>query len=129
MSWPEENKAPAADPRVVAALAGSDADAERLLALKTRRAVYKAALATKDDQAQGRRNLFTALVVGGVLAMMILPAIWSGLQEIISGAAVTDLPVMLSALGVMLFAAVAAVLFLLSDEQRHSGPGVRHGRR
>lgn len=117
------------DPKVIAALSGEDADADRKLALRTRRAVYNAARASRTDRLEDQRNLFIALVVGCVLVMMLMPAIWSGLQEMISGATFTDLPVMLGALGMMLFAAIMAVLFLLGDNRRHSENDTRHARR
>ena len=120
--------AQAPDPGLVAALTGAAGDADRALAMRTRRSVYNAAKNSRAERAEGKRNLLIALVTAVVLAMMLLPAIWSGVEEMVSGAALTDLPVMLAAFGIMLFAAMTAALFLLGDDRRASH-GARHTRR
>lgn len=117
------------DSEVLAALAsGSSAETERAVSLRTRRAVFNAAHDMRADRAQGHRNLFIALVTTGVLTLLLVPAIWSGLHEILSGATLVDLPVMLAALCMMLLAGVGASLFLLRDDRRVS-QSMRHHRR
>ena len=116
------------DPGVLAALSGNDAASERALALRTRRAVFNAARDRRADQAQSHRNLSVALLIAVAVVMMLMPAIWSGVEDLNSGAALSDLPVMLAALGMTLAAAIAAVLFLLGDDRR-SSQHARHTRR
>ena len=106
------------DPRVVAALSGSDAVADRALALRTRRAVYNAVMDRRTDREQERRNLFIALLITGALTLALAPALWAGIDDMLGGENLLDLPGMLIALGMTLLAAVAAVLFLLGGDRR-----------
>ncbi len=106
------------DPRVIAALSGSDAVAERALALRTRRAVYNAAVDRRTGREQDRRNLFIALLITGALTLALAPALWAGIDDILGGETLLDLPGMLVALGATLLAAVAAVLVLLGNDPR-----------
>ncbi len=107
-----------ADPRVVAALTGNDAGAERAVSLRTRRAVYNAVMEERSGRKDGRRNLFIALLITGTLTLLLAPALWSGIDDMLGGETLLDLPGMLVALGMTLFAAVAAVLFLLGDDRK-----------
>ena len=106
------------DPRVVAALSGSDAVADRALALRTRRAVYNAVMDQRTHREQERRNLFIALLITGALTLALAPALWAGIDDMLGGDNLLDLPGMLIALGMTLLAAVAAVLFLLGGDRR-----------
>ncbi len=119
---------PKADPQLVAALTGNDASADRALALRTRRAVYNALSEQRTDRQQGRRNLSVALLITGALCLALAPALWSGIDDMLGGETLLDLPGMLVALGMTLFAAVAAVLFLLGDDRRSSGAARTHRR-
>ncbi len=116
------------DPRVVDALTGRDADAERAVALRTRRAVYHAVMDQRNERDQGRRHLLFALLLTGVLTLALAPALWVGIDDLLGGETLLDLPGMLVALGMTLFAAVAAVLFLLGGE-RQAPHAARSGRR
>ena len=80
-------------------------------------------------RAIGRRNLFIALLTSGAVTLMLLPAIWSGLNEMLSGATFIDMPVMLAALGMMLFSGVGAALFLLRDDRHLLRKAAGHSRR
>jgi len=103
------------DSSLLAALTGSDAVADRAMALKTRRAVYNALAARRTGREQGRRHLFIALLITGALTLALAPALWAGMDDMLAGETLLDLPGMLVALGVTLFAAVAAVLFLVGS--------------
>ncbi len=116
------------DPRVVDALTGRDAGAERAVALRTRRAVYHAVMDHRSERDQGRRNLLFALLLTGALTLALAPALWAGIDDLLGGETLLDLPGMLVALGMTLFAAVAAVLFLLGGERR-APQTARSGRR
>jgi hypothetical protein len=101
---------------------------DRAVGLKTRRAVFNASREMHAGRAVGRRNLFIALLTSGAVTLLLVPAIWSGLNEMLGGATLVDTPVMLAALGMMLFSGVGAALFLLRDDQRVSR-SARHPRR
>ncbi len=109
---------PRPDPRLIDALTGRDAGAERAVALKTRRAVYHAVMDQRSERNQGRRNLLFALLLTGALTLALAPALWAGIDDLLGGETLLDLPGMLVALGMTLFAAVAAVLFLVGGERR-----------
>ena len=109
------------DPNLVAALSGSNASADRALALRTRRAIYNALVDRRANREQGRRHLFIALLLTGGLTLALAPALWAGIDDMLAGETLFDLPGMLAALGMTLFAAVAAVLFLLSDDRPPAG--------
>lgn len=100
---------------------------DRAVGLRTRRAVFNASRELQAGRAIGRRNLFIALLTAGTVTLLLLPAIWSGLNEILSGASLVGMPVMLVALGMMLFSGVGAALFLLRDDRRLSR-SARHPR-
>ena len=117
-----------ADPRLIDALTGRDAGAERAVALKTRRAVYHAVMDQRSERDQGRRSLLFALLLTGALTLALAPALWAGIDDLLGGETLLDLPGMLVALGMTLFAAVAAVLFLLGGERR-APHASRSGRR
>ena len=116
------------DPRVLDALTGRDASAERAVSLRTRRAVFHALAERRNGRQQDRRNMMLALLLTGVLTFALAPALWAGMDDLLGGENLLDLPGMLIALGSTLFAAVAAVLFLLGGERR-APQAVRNVRR
>ena len=130
MQSPAQQACPAVgpDPRLLAALTGSDAMADRALSLKTRRAVYNAAMHQRSDQRKDRRTLSIAFLITAALSLALAPALWAGIDDLLGGETLLDLPGMLVALCVMMFAAVAAVLSLLGSERR-TPQAARHHRR
>jgi hypothetical protein len=104
------------DPKVLAALTGTDAAGELAVSLRTRRAVFNAVMSRRTDRAEGRRNLFLALLVTGGLVFALAPTVWSGMEDLLGGDTLTDLPGMVAALCMTLFAAVVAVLFLMRSD-------------
>ena len=115
-----------ADRELLSALTSGGND--RAVGLRTRRAVFNASREMRASRTIGRRNLFIALLTSGLITILLVPAIWSGLNEMLSGATLTDMPVMLAALGMMLFSGVGAALFLLRDDRRVAR-NTRHSRR
>jgi hypothetical protein len=107
---PIANHAPAADPELIQALTGLNANASLAVALRTRRAVRDAALNLREDKGRRRRNRGLALL--GALGFLILltPALWSGVDEIFAGEHISDLPTMFTLLALTLFSAVVAAL-------------------
>ena len=117
------------DSQLLAALTGTDATADRALSLRTRRAVYNAGMVRRTDRELGRRNLSVAVLVTGALTLALAPALWSGIDDMLGGETLLDLPGMLVALGMTLFAAVAAVLFLLGNDRQTPQTAVRNIKR
>jgi hypothetical protein len=129
MSYPVRNRTAGAmdtDRELLSALTSGGND--RAVGLRARRAVFNASREMQAGRAIGRRNLFIALLTSGLVTLLLVPAIWSGLNEMLSGATLTDMPVMLAALGMMLFSGVGAALFLLRDDRRVAR-NTRHSRR
>ena len=117
----EENTA------LLGALTGMDADADIALANRTRRAIHRAAAEMKEARRQSRRSLGIAAVSVAALVLLLAPALWSGLDDMFSGEFALDMQDMVATLVFALFAAIAAVLFLLSG--RAAGHEIRHLRR
>ncbi len=117
------------DSQLLAALTGTDATADRALSLRTRRAVYNAGMVRRTDRELGRRNLSVAVLVTGALTLALAPALWSGIDDMLGGETLLDLPGMLVALGMTLFAAVAAVLFLLGNDRQTPQTAARNVKR
>ncbi len=115
------------DPAVVASLTGGSATQDRALALRTRRAVYSAQVARRSNREQGRRQFFIVLLIAGAFVFAMAPAIWAGIDDLLGGETLLDLPGMVVAFGITLFAALASVFSLLT---RDRDAGVqRHPRR
>ncbi len=120
------------DPRVLATLVGTDAAGDRRVALKTRRAVFNAVAKQRADREHERRNVWVALLLTGALALALAPALWAGMDAVLGGENLLDLPGMMIALGAALSAAVAAALFLISGDVSGGGRSPerpRNGRR
>ncbi|RRA48588.1 hypothetical protein [Acidipila sp. EB88] len=115
-SRPDPGERP--DPGLLAALTGGDAAANRALSLRTRRAVYNEAVRYRSDQRQDRRGLSIAFLITGALTLALAPALWAGIDDMLGGETLLDLPGMLVALAITMFAAVAAVLSLVGSERR-----------
>ncbi len=105
------------DPRVLAALTGGDAVADRALSLRTRRTVYKTLVARRTERQEDRRRLSIAFAITAALAVALAPAIWAGFDDMLGGETLLDLPGMLVALGITMCAAMAAVLSLVSQRR------------
>ena len=116
---------PEIEPDLLATLTGRNAELARALSLRTRRAVYNAAVDRRADRDHQRRHLIIALLITAALVFALAPALWDGIQGILAGEGLLDMPGMILALSLAFFAAVAAVLFLVGAEQQP----VRHSRR
>ncbi|HEY0784470.1 MAG TPA: hypothetical protein VGD62_01285 [Acidobacteriaceae bacterium] len=112
------------DAELVSALSGLDAGRDRALSMRTQRAVHRAA----DDMEQGRhvrrRSLAIVLLTLIGLLMLLSPALWNMVDELVGGEFLLDLPGIVGALALTLFAAIAAVLFLIGGDRQ-----LRHSRR
>lgn len=109
-------QAPSSSSELVAALSGLDANRDRALTNRTRRAVQEAASDLREGRHLTRRSGAIALLTLAGFLMLLSPAIWSSVDDMLGGEFLLDLPGMIAALAFTLFAAVAAVLFLISGE-------------
>lgn len=107
---------PAHDPQLIAAIRGLDANGGRALANRTRRVVHDAAQDIEEGHHRRRRSSAIALLVLAGLFMLLSPAIWNSVDDLLGGEPMLDLPGMVAALAFTLFAAIAAVLFLVSGQ-------------
>lgn len=106
-----------------ASLLGGDAD--RLITQKTRRAVRDAVITTQEKRARQRRSLGLAIL--GFVSMLVLlgPAIWTGVEELLGEEPLFDLSTQISFLIAMLFLAMLAALIAVWKGQHN----VQHDRR
>jgi hypothetical protein len=112
------NTAPTEKDRLITALAGLEADAERSVVQRTRRNVYIAAVDHHEGRTLRRRHVGIAILVAAVLFVLLTPALWSGVDDLLGGEHLTDLPGLVAAFVFTLFAGVAAVLFLLGGRSQ-----------
>jgi hypothetical protein len=117
------NRVPGNDVALAASML--DGDATRLVTQKTRRAVRDAVITTQEKRARQRRNLGLAIL--GFVSMLVLlgPAIWTGVEELLGEEPLFDLPTQITFLIAMLFLAMLAALIAVWKEQHH----VQHDRR
>ena len=117
------NRVPGNDVALAASML--DGEATRLVTQKARRAVRDAVITTQEKRARQRRNLGLAIL--GFVAMLVLlgPAIWTGVEELLGEEPLFDLPTQITFLIAMLFLAMLAALIAVWKEQHH----VQHDRR
>lgn len=110
---------------VVRSIPWLDCDANRALTQKTRRAVRDAVISNQEKRTLQRRNLGFAIL--GFLFMLILlgPAIWIGIEDLLGEERLFDVPTQLTFLIAMLLLAMLAALIAVWKGQRH----VYHDRR
>jgi hypothetical protein len=110
---------------VVRAASLLDGDADRLITQKTRRAVRDAVITTQEKRARQRRSLGLAIL--GFVSMLVLlgPAIWTGVEELLGEEPLFDLSTQISFLIAMLFLAMLAALIAVWKGQHN----VQHDRR
>jgi hypothetical protein len=103
---------------VVRSIPWLDCDANRALTQKTRRAVRDAVISTQENRTLQRRNLGFAIL--GFVSMLILlgPAIWTGMEDLLEEEHLFDLPMQLGFLIAMLLLAMLAALIAVWKGQR-----------
>jgi hypothetical protein len=110
---------------VVRSIPWLDCDANRALTQKTRRAVRDAVISTQEKRTVQRRNLGFA-VLGFVFMLILLgPAVWNGVEDLLEEERFFDLPMQLGFLIAMLLLAMLAALIAVWKGQRP----VHHDRR
>jgi hypothetical protein len=91
-------------------IAWPDYDANLMLAQKTRRAVRDEVISSQERRVRQLRVMGVALI--GFLCLMVLlaPAIWNGLEDLLAGEHFSDLPTVVAFLTLMLLPAMLAAL-------------------
>jgi hypothetical protein len=109
---------------VTRSIARPDYEANLRVAQRTRRAVRDAVISTQEQRTRQRRNLGFAIL--GFLSMLVLlgPAVWTGVEELLGEEPLFDLPTQVAFLIAMLFLAMLAALIAVWKGQRH----VQHDR-
>ena len=102
-----------------------EGDAARRVTQKTRRAVRDAVISTQEKRIRQRRNL--GLAIFGFVSMLVLlgPAMWNGVEELLGEEPLFDVPTQITFLIAMLFLSMLAALIAVWKEQHH----VQHDRR
>ena len=91
-------------------IAWPDYDANLRLAQKTRRAVRDEVISSQERRVRQLRVMGVALI--GFLCLMVLlaPAIWNGMEDVLAGEHILDLPAQVALLSLMLLPAMLAAL-------------------
>lgn len=110
---------------VVRSAALLDGEANRLVTQKTRRAVRDAMISTEEKRTRQRRNLGLAILSFVALCVLLGPAIWNALEEILGEEPALDLPTQVTFLIAMLLLAMLAALIAVWKGQHD----VEHDRR
>ena len=103
---------------VVSALAWSDCEATLALAQKTRRAVRDEVISTQERRVRHRRSLGFAIFAFVSLFVLLAPALWVGLEDLLAGEHLFDLPTLVACLILMLFSGMLATLVAVWKGQR-----------
>jgi hypothetical protein len=128
-----ENAAPSAETpqdqapsELLAALSGLDANRDRALTNRTRRAVHEASATLQEGRHLSRKSTGIAILTLAGFIVLLSPAIWNSVDDMLGGDFQLDTPGIVAAMAFTLFAAVAAVLFLVGGQSRW---GLRQSRR
>jgi hypothetical protein len=102
-----------------------DSDANLVLAQKTRRAVRDEVISIQERRVRQRRSLALAIIGFVSLLVMLGPALWIGMEDLLAGERLFDLPNQVAFLIAMLLLAMLAALIAVWKGQHH----VQHDRR
>jgi cytochrome bd-type quinol oxidase subunit 2 len=80
--------------------------------LRTRRSVMEAANNLEEQRTRKRRHAGVALLAMGTLVVLLAPALWSTVSDLITGEHFFDLPVMILTLFLVLLSAAFAILLI-----------------
>lgn len=95
---------------VVQALAGLNCDANLELVQRTRRVVRNTAIGLGEQRMRQRRNVGFAILALLALPVLLAPAIWNGVEDLLGGEHFADLPIQIAFLLLMLFPTMIAAL-------------------
>jgi hypothetical protein len=100
-------------------IAWPDYDANLMLTQKTRRAVRDEVISSQEKRTRQRRNLGFAIL--GFVSMLVLlaPAIWNGMEDLLGEEPLLDMPAQIAFLIVMLLLTMLATLIAVWRGQRN----------
>lgn len=87
--------------------------------LRTRRSVMEAAQLMQTQRQQRRRHAGFILLAIATLVLLAAPALWSAVTDLAAGEELTDMPVMLLMLSLVLLSAMFAILLVSWRSGRH----------
>jgi hypothetical protein len=94
-------------------IAWPDYDANLMLAQKTRRAVRDEVISSQERRVRQLRVMGLALIGFLFLMVLLAPATWNGLEDLLAGEHFSDLPTMVAFLTLMLLPAMLAALIAI----------------
>lgn len=113
------------DQQLVEMLAGMNATADLEVVQRTRRSVLLAATELRERRLRNRRNTAIALLTIVGLVMLLTPALWDTIDDVLSGGDFLEAHSMVMVLTLMLFSALLGALVVGLRSQRQ----IPHGRR
>jgi hypothetical protein len=124
MNRPQE-EVPEKIPGLMSPASLMDVDANRLVTQKTRRAVRDAVISTQEQRSRHRRSLGLAILSFVSMLVLLGPAVWTGVEELLGEEPVFDVPTQITFLIGMLLLAMLAALIAVWKGQHN----VQHDRR
>jgi hypothetical protein len=107
------------------AIAFPDCDANLRLAQKTRRRVRDEVISTHERRMRQRHSVGLALMGFLFLLVLLAPAIWNGMEDVLGDERMFDLPTQIAFLiGILLLAMLAALIAVWKEQHT-----VQHDRR
>jgi hypothetical protein len=92
------------------AVSGRDANAQLPLVARTRRAIRVANDTRREQGERGRHHIGITLFVFGAIFLVLAPAIWGSLEDLLGGEHFGDLPAQVTLLSTFLMLAVVGAL-------------------
>lgn len=114
-----------ADPQIIEMLAGMNANADILVVQRTRRAVMEAAHELREQKRRNRRTAAIVALTVTVLGMLLTPAIWSSVEDLLEGGDWFELHNMVMVLIALLFSTILSALIVGIRSQQHMPRGRR----
>jgi hypothetical protein len=108
-----------ADADLLDALQNLNAERSRQLVQRTRRNVMETAHRMRAGRSRNRQQAGIFLLVGGILAILLTPALWTFTDEVCSGEHLFDTAAATMAFLIMLLCALFAALMLLGGSRRN----------
>jgi len=92
------------------AVSGRDANAQLPLVARTRRAIRVANDTRREQGERGRHHIGITLFVFGAIFLVLAPAMWGSLEDLLGGEHFGDLPAQVTLLSTFLMLAVVGAL-------------------
>jgi hypothetical protein len=100
-------------------IAWPDYEANLAVAQKTRRAVRDAVISTQEIRTRQRRNLGFAILGFVLMLVLLAPAIWNGMEDLLGEERLFDMPTQIAFLIAMLLLTSLATLIAVWRGQRN----------